>query len=250
MSALGFVGGLAGAVAIGIYGLIAFVFLTAAMLELAERGRTSRLELFLALAGALLWPVSLVVASAAAIHAVRRARRRRQANTARMPSGGREEPERPVSGKPAIALVERDTASRGAHSEAPPHPKPSGQAGGRDAEPGSAASVSTSASSTPSVQPSAIGGPVVRTLAPLQMQPQPHHPVPAAASRGCPAGRAQEQRKPSPSAPDQPQQAAERQARLKMELGGCRLSGRTEAHTCRNPYLQAHISTEAGGIAP
>ncbi|KND19995.1 hypothetical protein ADZ37_05920 [Pannonibacter phragmitetus] len=183
MSALGFVGGLAGAVAIGIYGLIAFVFLTAAMLELAERGRTSRLELFLALAGALLWPVSLVVASAAAIHAVRRARRRRQANTARMPSGGREGPEKPVSDKPAIALVERDTASRGAHSEAPPHPKPSAQAGGRDAEPGPAASVSTSASSTPSVQPSAIGGPVVRTLAPLQMQPQPPFGMPGPDSR-------------------------------------------------------------------
>lgn len=181
MSALGFVGGLAGAVAIGIYGLIAFVFLTAAMLELAERGRTSRLELFLALAGALLWPVSLVVASAAAIHAVRRARR--QANTARMPSGGREGPEKPVSGKPAIALVERDTASRGAHSEAPPHPKPSAQAGGRDAEPGPAASVSTSTSSTPSVQPSAIGGPVVRTLAPLQMQPQPPFGMPGPDSR-------------------------------------------------------------------
>ncbi|WP_186393181.1 MULTISPECIES: hypothetical protein [unclassified Pannonibacter] len=183
MSALGFVGGLAGAVAIGIYGLIAFVFLTAAMLELAERGRTSRLELFLALAGALLWPVSLVVASAAAIHAVRRARRRRQANTARMPSGGREGPEKPVSGKPAIALVERDTASRGAHSEAPPHPKPSAQAGGRDAEPDPAASVSTSTSSTPSVQPSAIGGPVVRTLAPLQMQPQPPFGMPGPDSR-------------------------------------------------------------------
>lgn len=83
MSALGFVGGLAGAIAVGIYGLIAFVFFTASTLEQAERGTSSRLAFWLAAMGAIFWPLSLLVASLAAVYASRQSRQRRQANATR-----------------------------------------------------------------------------------------------------------------------------------------------------------------------
>lgn len=182
MSALGFVGGLAGAVAIGIYGLIAFVFLTAAMLELADRGRTSRAALFLALAGALVWPVSLVVASAAALHAGRRARQSRQENDACLPSRGHAGSERALSGKPAIAGAEYGTKSGGMHGGLLPDQLQLVRADQSAAEP-----VTPRAAITPDVSgaplPVSVGGPVVRTLAPLQMQPQPPLGMPGPDSR-------------------------------------------------------------------
>ncbi len=182
MSALGFVGGLAGAVAIGIYGLIAFVFLTAAMLELAERGRTSRLEFFLALAGALLWPVSLLVASAAAVHALRRKQE------VRKPSTECAEPQRSGPDKPVISLVERDAgnsrAQGGAFSDQRPFAQPVGPVSG-PGTPSAANPPETSsyAVSGPALPLSSIGGPLVRTLAPLQMQPQPPFAMPGPDSR-------------------------------------------------------------------
>lgn len=192
MSALGFVGGLAGAVAFGIYGLIAFVFLTAAMLELAEHRRTSRLSFSLAFAAALLWPVSLVVASVAAIHAGQRHTRK--------PSTGCAEPERPSTDRacvgrpnmdrPMLALVERGTASLRAHGEGLLARQVSGHPVKPAAEPDLAAApaLGTPAASSPSTCGPSLemadrSRPIVRSLAPLQMQPQPPFGIPGPDSR-------------------------------------------------------------------
>ncbi|WP_186424644.1 hypothetical protein [Pannonibacter sp. I15F10I1] len=179
MSALGFVGGLAGAVAIGIYGLIAFVFLTAAMLEMAERGRTGRLSIFLAFAGAMLWPVSLFIASVAAAHALRRRRE------ARRPSS---EPQRSGSDKSMISLVEREGGNSRAQGRAVPDQRPLVQPvrpvdGHGTPSAAFTPETSTHAVSGPCLPVPAIGGHLVRTLAPLQIQPQPPFAMPGPDSR-------------------------------------------------------------------
>lgn len=182
MSALGFVGGLAGAVAIGIYGLIAFVFLTAAMLELVERGRTGRLSFFLAFAGAMLWPVSLVIASAAAVHALRR---KQQVGK---PPADYAEPQRSGPDKPLISLVERVAGNSRAQGRAFPDQRPFVQPVRPVAATGTPPAAnppetSSYAVSGPALPLSSIGGPLVRTLAPLQMQPQPPFAMPGPDSR-------------------------------------------------------------------
>jgi hypothetical protein len=234
MSALGFVGGLAGAIAFGIYGLIAFVFFTAATLEQAERGASSRMGLCLAAMGAILWPLSLLVASLAAFHSVRRTRQARKDNAARFSSasppgppwsgtghtngprpdaGGFPPPVLAASGKlrkskaaaPAIPQEAGTAKDAGPPSLAPPvdeldsRPEAGGLHGsaprprtepatGTPDEPqerkASSPDSFLSACAHHLAIPTAIGGAIVRSLAPLQMQPQPPFPKPAQ-ERNC-----------------------------------------------------------------
>lgn len=227
MSALGFVGGLAGAIAFGIYGLIALVFFTAATLEQAERGATSRTALVLAVMSAIFWPLSLLVASIAAAHFSSKTRERRQRNASRpeaLPGGrgnqGRARAQRLAaagdeasgnstrtdagSGPPVPVLTgggkrrgsaapdsQQGTPKAGPAPEPPPAPAaaedksaPEPPSGAVDAkrqentqhtvQPGSG--LLFGACGNPLSAPSAIHGLIVRSLAPLQMQPQAQAP--------------------------------------------------------------------------